>query len=151
MCQERAPKHSPKLEGPPGRPPTLRHGQMASQLHPSKYEPRTRQSTNELAPDTAIATPPIPSACSGSYCRQGVKGLAGHLDQEQPCVDYAAKETRHGGRDQPVQATTGLRQEGDPGNANEHGGDRVGGELLDVAGHTLIGTVTGSPVQDAQG
>jgi hypothetical protein len=24
------------LKGDPGRPPTLRHGQMASQLHPSK-------------------------------------------------------------------------------------------------------------------
>jgi hypothetical protein len=36
MCQDKAPKHSPKLEGPPGRPPTLRHGQIASQLHASK-------------------------------------------------------------------------------------------------------------------
>jgi hypothetical protein len=36
MYQDRAPKHSPKLEGPPGRPPTLRHGQIASQLHASK-------------------------------------------------------------------------------------------------------------------
>jgi hypothetical protein len=60
ICQDRAPKHSPKLEGPPGRPPTLRHGQMASQLHPSKYEPRTRQSANGLGPDTAITTPAHP-------------------------------------------------------------------------------------------
>jgi hypothetical protein len=32
MCHDNAPKHSPKLDGPLGRPPTLRHGQMASQL-----------------------------------------------------------------------------------------------------------------------
>ena len=36
MCHDKAPKHSPKVEGPPGRPPTLRHGQIASQLHASK-------------------------------------------------------------------------------------------------------------------
>src|SRR6185312_2618402 len=53
MCQDRAPKHSPKLEGPPGRPPTLRHGQIASQLHASKYDPRTRHSL-----EAAISMPP---------------------------------------------------------------------------------------------
>ena len=36
MCQDNVPKHSPKLEGPPGLPPTLRHGQIASQLHAPK-------------------------------------------------------------------------------------------------------------------
>ena len=36
MCQDSVPKHSPKLEGPPGLPSTLRHGQIASQLHASK-------------------------------------------------------------------------------------------------------------------
>ena len=38
------PKYSPALDEPPGRPLTLRHGQIASQLNPSKYEPRTPQS-----------------------------------------------------------------------------------------------------------
>jgi hypothetical protein len=36
MYQDKAPKHSPKLDGPPGRPPTLRQGQIASQLQASK-------------------------------------------------------------------------------------------------------------------
>jgi hypothetical protein len=36
MCHDSVPKHSPKLEGPPGLPPTLRQGQIASQLHASK-------------------------------------------------------------------------------------------------------------------
>jgi hypothetical protein len=36
MCHDKVPKHSPKLEGPPGLPPTLRHGQIASQLQASK-------------------------------------------------------------------------------------------------------------------
>lgn len=42
-------------------------------------------------------------------------GLAGRLDEEQPCADRAAKRARHRGGDQPVQATTGLEQEGEPG------------------------------------
>jgi hypothetical protein len=42
--------------------------------------------------------------------------LAGHPDKEQPYVDHAAEEARHGGGDQPVRATTGLQQEGEPGN-----------------------------------
>ena len=42
------------------------------------------------------------------------------------------------------------QEEGEPGHANEHGGDRVRGELLDIASYALIGTVTGSPVQDEQ-
>jgi hypothetical protein len=58
MCHDKAPKHSPKLEDPPGRPPTLRHGQIASQLHPSKYEPRIRQSATGLDTDTAITYRP---------------------------------------------------------------------------------------------
>ena len=41
--------------------------------------------------------------------------LAGHLDEEQPRVDHAAQETRHGRRDQPVQATTGVQEQGEPG------------------------------------
>jgi len=45
----------------------------------------------------------------------------------------------------------GLEQEGEPGDANEHGSDRVEGEPFDVAGHAPIATVTGSPVQDEQG
>ena len=32
----------PYVERPPFTPPTIRHGQIASQLHDSKYEPRTR-------------------------------------------------------------------------------------------------------------
>ena len=56
------------------------------------------------------------------------------LDKEQPRGDDTAGETRHGSGDQPVQAATGLDQEGEPGNANEHGGDRVRGEPFDVAG-----------------
>ena len=69
-------------------------------------------------------------------------------DKEEPRVDDAAGETRHGGGDQPVQAAAGLHQEGEPGHADEHGSDRVRGEPLDVAGHLLIATVTSSPVQD---
>ena len=46
-------------------------------------------------------------------------GLAGHLDEEQPRIDHTAQETGHGGGDQPVQATTGLQEKGDPGHANE--------------------------------
>ena len=53
-------------------------------------------------------------------------------DKEQPRGDDTAGETRQGGGDQPVQAATGLDQEGEPGNANEHGGDRVRGEPFDV-------------------
>jgi len=30
------------VERPPGTEPTIRHGQMASQLHASKYDPCTR-------------------------------------------------------------------------------------------------------------
>jgi hypothetical protein len=67
-------------------------------------------------------------------------GLSGHPDEEQPRVDHTADQTRHGDGDQPVQATTGLHQEGDPSNANEHGGDRVGGEPFYEAGHDLIAT-----------
>src|SRR5215467_6326966 len=76
ICQDRAPKHSPKLEGPPGRPPTLRQGQMASQLHPSKYEPRTRQSTNGLGPDTAITNPPHIPSCLRTPCCQATDRLS---------------------------------------------------------------------------
>jgi hypothetical protein len=76
--------------------------------------------------------------------------LAGHLDKEQPRVDHSADEARHGGRDQPVQATTGLDQIGESGNADEHGCDRVGREPFDVAGHAPVGSVTSSPVQDEQ-
>jgi len=72
--------------------------------------------------------------------------LAGHLDKEQPCADHTAEEARHGGGDQPVQAATGLQQEGEPGNGNEHCGDRVGGESFDKAGHAWMGSVTGPPV-----
>src|SRR5215813_8331785 len=78
-------------------------------------------------------------------------GLSGHLDEEQPRVDHAAGQARHRGRDQPVQATAGLHQEGEPGGGDEHRGDRVGGEPFDVALHAPIGSVTGSPVQDEQG
>src|SRR6266508_1042085 len=46
--QESAPKHSPYVEVPPGRPPIDRHGQMASQLQDSKYEPRTSQSPKSI-------------------------------------------------------------------------------------------------------
>lgn len=56
--------------------------------------------------------------CSAS---KGSADLASHLDKEQPCVNHAAEETSHRGGDQPVQATTGLQQEGEPGHADEHG------------------------------
>src|ERR1700722_6993377 len=72
------------------------------------------------------------------------------LDKEQPRIEDTADETRHGGGDQPVQAAAGLHQEGEPGNADEHGGNRVGGEPLYVAGPLLITAVTSSPVQDEQ-
>jgi len=73
--------------------------------------------------------------------------LAGHPDKEQPRVDHAANKARRHGRDQPVQTTTSLQQEGEPGDANEHCGDRVGRELFDVARHALTGTVTGGAVR----
>jgi hypothetical protein len=41
MCQLRTPKQIPFVDRPPATPPTMRHGQMASQLHDSKYEPLT--------------------------------------------------------------------------------------------------------------
>src|SRR6516164_3921381 len=53
---DNAPKHTPYVEGPPGRPPTLRHGQIASQLHPSKYEPATRQRVGAF--DATTDVPP---------------------------------------------------------------------------------------------
>jgi hypothetical protein len=31
----------PEVERPPGTPSIIRHGQIASQLHDSKYAPRT--------------------------------------------------------------------------------------------------------------
>ena len=67
-------------------------------------------------------------------------GSAIQVDEEQPCVDCAAEKARDGGGDQPVQATSGRQQEGEPGNADEHGGDRVRREPFDVAGHALGGT-----------
>jgi len=54
-------------------------------------------------------------------------------------------------RDAQYKPPPGLDQEGEPGDASEHGSDRVGGEPFDVAGHALIAAVTGSPVQDEQG
>lgn len=83
-----------------------------------------------------------------SAARQNAE-LAGHPDEEEPRVDHAAKETHCSGGDQPVQATTGLQEEGKPRNANEHGGGRVRGEPFDVAGHALR-NMTSSPVQDEQ-
>src|SRR5690348_4752992 len=71
----------------------------------------------------------------------GPTGLAGHLDKEQPRIDNAANEARHGGGNQPVQATTSLQQEGEAGHADQHRGDRVGQELFDGASHTSMGTV----------
>ena len=70
-CHERAPKHSPWVEAPPGAPRTLRHGQIASQLQPSKYEPRTRQSigTDGVAHMPAMSMPVVawsPGASDGS-------------------------------------------------------------------------------------
>jgi hypothetical protein len=47
-----------------------------------------------------------------------------------------------------VLAATGLDQEGGPGNANKHGGDRVRGEPVDVALRGLIATSASSSVQD---
>ena len=44
--QERTPKQIPWVERPPGTPAIVRHGQIASQLHDSKYEPRTCQSAS---------------------------------------------------------------------------------------------------------
>jgi hypothetical protein len=37
-----------------------------------------------------------------------------NLDEEHPRVDHAAEKTRRSGRDQPVQATTGLQHKGEP-------------------------------------
>src|SRR5215211_539788 len=45
---ESTPKHSPYVEAPPGRPPIERHGQITSQLHDSKSEPRTSQSPKSI-------------------------------------------------------------------------------------------------------
>jgi hypothetical protein len=66
--------------------------------------------------------------------------LAGHLDEEQPGVDHAARQARHRGRDQPVQATTCLQDEGGTCDASERGGDHVGGEPLGLAGRAAFGT-----------
>src|SRR6516164_9652352 len=44
ISHERAPRQSPCVERPPAAPPMRRHGQIASQLHDSKYEPRICQS-----------------------------------------------------------------------------------------------------------
>src|SRR5581483_7762109 len=43
MTHERMPSHSPWVDRPPGTPLIRRHGQIASQLHDSKYVPRTLQ------------------------------------------------------------------------------------------------------------
>ena len=34
---------TPYVERPPGTPPIMRHGQIASQLHDSRYVPSIRQ------------------------------------------------------------------------------------------------------------
>ena len=39
---------------------------------------------------------------------------------------------------------------GEPGNGDDHRGDRVGGEPFDIAGYARMSSVTGSPVQDEQ-
>jgi Glutathione S-transferase, N-terminal domain len=42
--------HTPCVERPPETPSTRRQGQIASQLHDSKYVPRMRQLTAEVSP-----------------------------------------------------------------------------------------------------
>src|SRR3954454_18602121 len=43
MRHASAPKHTPYVERPPWTPPTIRHGQIGSQLHDSKYAPEMDQ------------------------------------------------------------------------------------------------------------
>ena len=47
---ERTPKQIPCVERPPLTPPTIRQGQIASQLHDSKYAPLMRQGSAPLRP-----------------------------------------------------------------------------------------------------
>lgn len=64
--------------------------------------------------------------------------LVGHPDEEQPRIDYATEKTRPGGRDEPIQTTTGLEEEGEPCYAYEHGRRRIRGESFDVAEDALV-------------
>src|SRR5215216_1071319 len=75
--QESAPKHAPYVEAPPGRPPIERHGQMASQLHDSKYEPRTPQSPRSIIAASCRAAEagshnPVPPSGWSPRCRQWI-------------------------------------------------------------------------------
>src|SRR5205814_983931 len=98
--QPSKPKHTPFVERPPRTPSTIRHGQIASQLHDSRYSPATRQSTPLLnhpsgyvvrVPAPERPNPEHPSLNPVDKAKDVVTGVAHPVDTTKDLAEEAER------------------------------------------------------------
>src|SRR5438105_10199009 len=80
---------TPEVERPPGRPPMDRHGQIASQLQASKYDPATLQAGASTA-----FTPGSGRRLGPGVARRSCQ-FAGNVRPTEDRTDRARRQGRH--------------------------------------------------------
>src|SRR6476660_8615835 len=91
----RAPKQMPCVERPPLTPSTMRHGQIASQLQLSKYDPPTEYVTAPTLTPDAPAQVPWTGGPARRFQPENSRLVRGSVRGADPGTDHGLARDRH--------------------------------------------------------